>query len=223
MTATVPVLYYVCPSRRKYAIVDSFNRIYIPGTTRKYARGKHGGIDVGGTLGLLLAGTVAGITRNPHFGSAYGNQISIVRSGGSGAFLAHLRYAVKTGVNHTATSGIAQMDTTGQVTGCHCHYEWHPVWYDWRNILNPYAQLEAARRRLLAVPRAGAPRELERKIRKLTLVPTREIFELHEAAEGPTKDDVDLMLEENHDWFDKADKWHRDNVRTIRRKARAAA
>lgn len=207
----VPALVYPARSRARYALSDTYLRRYIPGTTRKYARGHHYAIDIAGPAGTRLYAPVSGVLRNPHWGPDYGRQVIIVTRRGHGFFLAHNLSIDAYGSKVYAGEFFAKMDSTGQVTGSHSHEEWHPVWYDWRSVENLYVNLERARQRELATRRLASVQK-----------PYAEVFEYDLAPEGPSRDDIDAMLEENHDWFDQQDSWHRTNLSKIRRRARAA-
>lgn len=145
----VPTLKFPAPSRAKYVIKDSYNRVYIPGTTKKYARGRHAAIDISGPRGTSLAAVISGTVKLIDWGPAYGKQFLIV-SGGAGAFYAHCdKILVKNGQKVKAGQLVAKMGASGNTSGPHLHFEWHPSWGSWSKTENPYVQLEKARKRLL--------------------------------------------------------------------------
>lgn len=137
---------------------DSFTREIIPGSKppRKYARGIHGGIDIGWVEGALVraprkgvvyvAGRVSGL-------SALGNQVLFrfrTWYGGTRYIrMCHLN-TIKVKVGQTLYQGqvVGTLGMTGQTTGPHVHFELSKS-RNWSNagaLENPYKLLEQARK-----------------------------------------------------------------------------
>ena len=137
-------------------LVNSFRRSIIPGTSRHYARGYHGGIDAaGGQQGRKIRAGRKGIVIDTGnvWGDAYGYQV-LLRHRYKGrtwyTFHAHLsEILVDEGQRVEADDYIGRVGSTGQSTGPHDHHELHtkPLWAS--GVKNPYRKLERARKREL--------------------------------------------------------------------------
>lgn len=140
------VAYFPVAAAKKRKLVDSYHRKYIPGTSKIYQRGKHGGIDIVAGEGSLIRACHAGTIRLRSFGAAYGKQVTIVAGDGTGFFHAHLKsLEVKEGQKVHTGDRIGKVGQTGQTSGPHVHFEKRKKWKDWLSIVNPYQELEKAR------------------------------------------------------------------------------
>lgn len=161
---------YPVPAAATRQLIDSFDRVYIPGTNpaRRYARGKHGGIDISCAYGANVYPVRNGVVvaTGDVWGPAYGKQVLVKhRFLHNGVYLTrysfypHLAdidvrvgqtvYATKTSRHGRTRLGDA--GSTGQSTGNHVHFEWSKDRY-WHieSKINPYKHLEAARKAWLA-------------------------------------------------------------------------
>lgn len=139
-------------------LVNSFGRIYIPGTTKKYVRGKHGGIDISWTRGsvvrmprdavIIFKGVMAGY-------EALGKQVlaRYKRQDGSYRYIrqCHLdsiSIYVRAGRVRKRGDTVGRLGSTGQTSGPHDHFELSRS-SNWSNadaLLNPHEPLEEARK-----------------------------------------------------------------------------
>lgn len=148
---------YPVPSQASDSLTDSFKRKRIPGTSRDYARGLHGGIDIGGDTGNAVRAVKSGkvVGTGNVWGPSYGHQVLIrhrfwqkgrKRFVRRYSFYAHLnKITVSEGERVKAGALIGRLGNTGQSSGPHVHFEWHttPEWT--QGLRNPWTHLEEAR------------------------------------------------------------------------------
>lgn len=143
------------PAARKMTIKDSFSRVYIPGTNRKYERAKtcclpgcagHGGVDLApGLTGKQAVAVWDGTVRLMGSQGAYGNHVTVQRKGyRQGAFYAHLdRFyrGLKDGQRVEAGDVLGYVGGTGQTFGDHLHFEVRTDYRNWCSSRDPYRRL----------------------------------------------------------------------------------
>lgn len=143
------------PAARNTVLKDSFSRIYIPGTSKKYERAKtcclpgcagHGGIDMaGGMTGKQVVSVWDGTVRFMGSAGAYGNHVTVQRKGyPQGAFYAHLdRFyrGLREGQQISAGHVLGYVGKTGQTFGAHLHFEVRLNYHDWCTARDPYRRL----------------------------------------------------------------------------------
>lgn len=127
---------------------DEYKRRYIPNTSRRYARGRHGGYDMQrrGKPDTLYA-VADGVVKRDSFGSPFGIQMTLVLRDGSGWFYAHCQEALRDGTRVKAGDKIGRMGTSGGVAE-HLHFEWRRRWRDWTTDEDPGAQLRALQQQM---------------------------------------------------------------------------
>lgn len=126
------------------AIRDSYDRVHIPSSMRRYRRGRHAAIDLaGGLRGAPVVAVWDGTIRLRSFGAAFGRQVSLVRIDGAAAFYAHLDTVnVSEGQQVKAGRTIGTVGRSGMRRDePHLHFEIRLRWRDWRSTVNPYPDL----------------------------------------------------------------------------------
>lgn len=133
------------PSEKHEPLQDSYWRELIPGTSTRYARGYHYGIDVPAPQGAAVVAPWAGkvIAVGNVWGTAYGdNQVLILHTAHLGlwrwwSFYAHmLDRHVYVGEVVRVGAHIGDVGKQGNATGYHLHNELH-VGPGWTQVADP--------------------------------------------------------------------------------------
>lgn len=139
-------------------LVDSFNRVNIPGTTKPYVRGKHGGIDIPWLRGsavrmprdavVIFKGVMKGY-------ESLGKQVLVRYKTSAGnsyyirqCHLDSISVYVRVGKVRKRGEFIGRLGQTGQVSGPHVHFELSTSsnWSNASALVNPHSRLEEARK-----------------------------------------------------------------------------
>lgn len=150
--------HFPVPAARSRQLVDSFNRVFIPGTRRRYARGKHGAIDISWTRGskVYLPRDATVIARGVLPGlEDLGRQVLFKYRTRSGDVrymrLCHLDsiyWRLKVGRFRGKGSYVGRLGMTGNTSGPHVHFEWSESasWSNVSALRNPIKPLEEGRK-----------------------------------------------------------------------------
>jgi murein DD-endopeptidase MepM/ murein hydrolase activator NlpD len=97
----------------------------------------HEGIDIAAAIGTPIVSANCGVVTYNNWYGGYGNSLRIKHPGGGETWYAHLNSPGYYAVGQQVKRGqvIGELGTTGNSTGPHLHFEWHPR--GWRDPVDP--------------------------------------------------------------------------------------